>query len=535
MPLLPALSIDMPREPRSPLDVPQLERSFAFGNQLGEQTRERNLLKDVGASAAGGNYLEAAQKAMRGGDLNTGLQLKKHAASFGEADTEKKLKLLDFFTRGAQGADTPEKWSALLNMAQGVYGPSYDIGPFSDFGMREQVISFLSDSKSTLEREKIAAETQKLRAETARLGQKNAIEESIARLLSGGDPSASAVQPPATFQPQSYEGPTPNPMGVQQSAQQGVPTLAPQAAPMQMPIQPAMQPPSVLAPGIQLAADDNGQSIDTQAQTELTPPAESAPTGAPSPGAVYDLPGEEVINTPFGQMTRDRARKLGMGLAASGKGEAGRMMIDAASGGPDRLGKAGQNKIDLKQIDAINHISRLNEVSATMKPEYLQIPTRVGMEWKSLKAKFGKLPANEQAELSGYATARRAAVDNMSRLLNELSGAAVSPQEYKRIIKTQPDAGIGMLDGDDPVTFEAKLQGARRQQLRAIARYNYIRGRGFKARPWEAMELEDVDAIIDKRGAELERQIRDQNPGVNTQGIQQELKRRLSKEFGIPI
>jgi hypothetical protein len=204
---LPALSINMPQEPRSPLDVPQLERSFAFGNQLGEQTRERNLLKDVGSSAASGNYLAAAQKAMRGGDLSTGLQLQKHASSMGEHDTEKKLKLLDFFTRGAQGADTPEKWSALLNMAQGVYGPSYDITPFSDFGMRDQVISFLSDSKSSLERQKLqlGIDLEREKLAEAREGRafKSNMLSSFGLTPQGVAPSATPPMAPPTASPAS--------------------------------------------------------------------------------------------------------------------------------------------------------------------------------------------------------------------------------------------------------------------------------------------------------------------------------------------
>lgn len=158
--VLPALSINLPQEPRSPLDVPQLQRSFGFGYDLGEQTRQKNLLKEVGGQAAQGNYLEAARKAMQGGDLQTGLSLQKHSRSMADADSEKKLKLLDFFARGIDGADTPEKFDILRNFAQGVYGSSYDLSPFT-FDKRDQIKAFLSDSKAQLEREKLAAEARK--------------------------------------------------------------------------------------------------------------------------------------------------------------------------------------------------------------------------------------------------------------------------------------------------------------------------------------------------------------------------------------
>jgi hypothetical protein len=285
-------------------------------------------------------------------------------------------------------------------------------------------------------------------------------------------------------------------------------------------------------PNLRMVADDGASSIDAQAQAGAAP-EQGGPSGGYDPSAVYSMPGNETVQTPLGPMSRDQARRMGMAFAASGKGDVGKMMMEAAGGGADRLGKTGANKIDLKQIDAINHVSRLNEVGATMKPEYLQIPTRLGMAWSGIKAKFGQIPPKEQNDLKAYATARRDAVNNMSRLLNELSGAAVSPQEYQRIIKTQPDAGIGLFDGDDPVSFQGKLEGARKEQYRAIARYNYLRQRGFTGKPWEAMPLEAVDGAIDKRGSEIETELRQQNPNANPMQLQQGVKARLKQEFGI--
>jgi hypothetical protein len=285
-------------------------------------------------------------------------------------------------------------------------------------------------------------------------------------------------------------------------------------------------------PNLRMVADDGASSIDAQAQAGAAP-EQGGPSGGYDPSAVYSMPGNETVQTPLGPMSRDQARRMGMAFAASGKGDVGKMMMEAAGGGADRLGKTGANKIDLKQIDAINHVSRLNEVGATMKPEYLQIPTRLGMAWSGIKAKFGQIPPKEQADLKAYATARRDAVNNMSRLLNELSGAAVSPQEYQRIIKTQPDAGIGLFDGDDPVSFQGKLEGARKEQYRAIARYNYLRQRGFTGKPWEAMPLEAVDGAIDKRGSEIEAELRKANPTADPLILQQGVKARLKQEFGI--
>lgn len=122
---------------------------------------DRNLLRAAGSQAATGNWLDAAQTAMRGGMLDVGLNLMKTKQAFDASDTERRLKLLDFFSRGAQAADTPEKWEALIGMAGQVYGDQLDVTPYRDFNMRPQVMGFLANTKEELERQKLAAEARK--------------------------------------------------------------------------------------------------------------------------------------------------------------------------------------------------------------------------------------------------------------------------------------------------------------------------------------------------------------------------------------
>jgi hypothetical protein len=247
-------------------------------------------------------------------------------------------------------------------------------------------------------------------------------------------------------------------------------------------------------------------------------------------------PDDEVIVTPAGPMTRGRARAMGFAFQLGGKPDAGKTLLEASGFGADKFGKEGQNLLDKKTIDATSHISRLRSVEQAFNPKFLQIPQRLGFAWTSLKAKVGSLTPEQAQPLAEFAEFRRASVENMSRLLNELSGAAVSPQEYDRIRNTQPDAGTGIFDGDDPVTFESKMKGVVRDQKRAIARYNYLRQQGPQGKnPWDVMGLDEIDKVINKRGAELNQQLKQANPRAAPAVIDQEVKAQLSREFGLNI
>ncbi len=179
--------------------------AFRMGEQDQIAKNQRNLLKDVGGQAATGNYLQAAQTAMRGGDIDTGMALTKYKSGIDAADTDKRLKLLDFFGRGAQGADTPEKWQSLISMAQGVYGSSADLSQYGDFNKRDQVMAFLSDSKEKLERQKLQVDLEmsreKLAGEREDRGFKRDVLSNFGFAPQGATPAPSYSPPPRADAP----------------------------------------------------------------------------------------------------------------------------------------------------------------------------------------------------------------------------------------------------------------------------------------------------------------------------------------------
>lgn len=344
-------------------------------------------------------------------------------------------------------------------------------------------------------------EMQKTRAEIKALGQKDAVSEYMMKMLM--EPDQGAAQPTSPIQPQSFQGAPQRPML--------------QNISNQTPVQPR-------DPNVIRVADDGADAQAEQPQD----------TGATNPGAVYSMPGGEMVNTPFGQMTRDKARKVAAAVALKGNAALSKMLMDAATGGGGQLSKAATTQIDKDEIAATNSIATLDSIKKSYDAKYLNIPNRIKLWGKDLTAKFTTLSPEDQADLKGYAQFRQSAWHNLNRVLKDLSGTAVTENEMQRQLLDLPNPGKGIADGDSPPDFEAKLKGAITFQRSAIARARYLRSQGFTGKPWEAgLALEDIPALIDKRGSEIEQQLRQANPDADPMSIQKATRSAIKQEFGI--
>lgn len=122
----------------------------------------------------------------------------------------------------------------------------------------------------------------------------------------------------------------------------------------------------------------------------------------------------------------------------------------------------------------------------------------------------------------------------MNKVIKDMAGTAVSLQEMQRQMIDLPNAGQGVFDGDAPPTFEAKMNNQIKWNSAAVARSRYLRSKGFVGRPWEAgVAVEDMPQIINQRGAEIEQQLRQQNPNADPMMLKQAIKTKIKQEFGI--
>jgi hypothetical protein len=237
----------------------------------------------------------------------------------------------------------------------------------------------------------------------------------------------------------------------------------------------------------------------------------------------------EMVNTPLGPMPIDVAKRRALGLSLAGKGDAGKMLLDEANA--DKLGKTAQGEVEKELVGLTGTIGRLESLGKRFDPEFLKIPERAGFAWSGLKEKFGSLPPDQKKSLAAYTRFRQTSINNAALYVKYLSGVAVSEQEFQRIMKTLPNAGSGIFDGDSPTEYVSKMQEAIVQSKMAVARAMHLKRNGFKGKPWEAgIALDDMRGIIDQRGDQIEQQLQGRVPPDQMRDV---VGKQLKQEFGI--
>lgn len=156
-----------------------------------------------------------------------------------------------------------------------------------------------------------------------------------------------------------------------------------------------------------------------------------------------------------------------------------------------------------KTLDLNSMLSRLDETQRTYDPAYQQLGTKAKMWASQWTEKLGGSLSPEDADqLDRYTTFRATAFDNLSQTLKEMSGAAVTPQEYDRLKQSLPNPGTGIVgSGDSPTAFEAKLRRANRSTRLALIRYGYAQEVGI---PIDGIPL-DVGTLKQRIGEKIEK------------------------------
>ena len=152
-------------------------------------------------------------------------------------------------------------------------------------------------------------------------------------------------------------------------------------------------------------------------------------------------PAPNTIKTPFGEMTPERAHQMAGLLALRGKGEAAKLIekqIEQAN-----LGKHTQDKIGEKALNTAELSARLDGIAAKFKPEYQTLDMQAkmyGVSWMDAIGPLrGKLAPELRKQFEEYTAYKQEATDNLSRYIQEITGAAVGVQEEKRIRAGMPD------------------------------------------------------------------------------------------------
>lgn len=246
-----------------------------------------------------------------------------------------------------------------------------------------------------------------------------------------------------------------------------------------------------------------------------------------------------VIDTPYGKMTAEKARATaGAMMLVPHMAAAGKALFDSIP--QSQLGKDTRNDVEKKQFNSQEALARLRSIDAQVRPEFLTIENRLGYAWTDLLSKFRTGQANvtpeQVSELSNFAAFRADSLNNLNNYIKEITGAAMTDSEAKRIIAAMPNPGEGIFDGDSPPVFMAKLKAVKTNMQLGIARYSYLRTQGFNGSVEEAskqISIERMSGIIQNRTSELLREMQSKNKGVGVDQLRPLIQQRLRAEFGI--
>lgn len=175
----------------------------------------------------------------------------------------------------------------------------------------------------------------------------------------------------------------------------------------------------------------------------------------------------------------------------------------ATGGQAASLGRAGQNALDIKEIDARDSLARLDRIEGNLAdPAFLDSLTgagalkRLGLEWQDYLAPE-TMTTERQEDLFKITQARSDVLDNVNYTIKAITGAAMTEPEAKRIGATLPTVK------DTPIMFKAKLETAMRRTKMAIARYNMWRSQGLGGSPDKLGTLGDIERQVETRKADL--------------------------------
>ncbi len=272
------------------------------------------------------------------------------------------------------------------------------------------------------------------------------------------------------------------------------------------------------------------------------PEAEQAlglPEGSIQPGTVL-----EAITDPAGNLvgveTVQKPSSSGSELTVNPDGTV--TFTQGGGSGATDLSKPTINKLQTKLIETDDVLAGLRDVQASFRPEFQQVGPRLQNFWTSIKAKGNLTVTPEEAQqLNAFANYKRNAIDQLNRYIKLITGAQMSEAEANRLRQGFPDPGEGIFDGDDPISFQAKMDGTMRQLSLVRGRTAWALKNGLIAPDTDAeraaatleglMSLDQFEQNLEARFQQLTEQ--NMAAGMNEQTAMKQAQLVAFDEFGM--
>ncbi len=205
----------------------------------------------------------------------------------------------------------------------------------------------------------------------------------------------------------------------------------------------------------------------------------------------------------------------------------GTVTYENGTGLSSPLSKPTVTNLEKKVLDTTEQLARLKGIESSFNPKYLGLPNQLKNEVTNLQDRvFGDISDERADELAKSTEMRMNVINNLNEYIRDITGATVGQgDESKRLKSAVPT----MEDGK--VVFQSKLRTAMKLNRAALQRQHYALRNGLA--PTETgYSLDEVPKLVNKRGAEIEREIRQSNPGLSNDMIKKNLQMRLKEEFG---
>ena len=299
-------------------------------------------------------------------------------------------------------------------------------------------------------------------------------------------------------------------------------------------LQPPAQQPQPGRPMLQPQSFEGGEQGDPNLIRVQTAQGQPAPQAAPGVGSMFD------------GKTPQEKRRIGEALMLDPRTKAlGEQLMKDTESDRTTLGKPASNDLDEKIVAGLDQISRLEAMNQTFQDKYQTIGTRLGMAGTGWMAKLdpSKVDPKSAQELAAFSKDRRRGIENLNMTIKDITGAAMSLPEAARISQQVPDPGTGILDGDDPITYRAKMQDALDQTRLAVARRAWLKKNNpalleqLAARKMEGVEnvmpLDKMRDTMNQRKNEIYQGLKQKHPNASREQLIPYVGQMLNQEFGI--
>jgi hypothetical protein len=187
------------------------------------------------------------------------------------------------------------------------------------------------------------------------------------------------------------------------------------------------------------------------------------------------------------------------GFAQKLKGKGARITLPDGTtmelGGAREMTTKTKGAIEDKLLSSKEQLERIRNIKEEFRPEFQEIGARLESAWTGMRSKLGQDVSKEEAtQLTEFKSYQRKSIENINKYIKEMTGAQMSEKEADRLRLAQPDPGEKWWQGDDPITFKAKLEDVEKYTRAAIARYEYYKSKGLTGGQIKAM-IKDGNAV----------------------------------------